>query len=223
MKKSLVIGAALLAGMLVFFPVAFGLVYGQRDDVVITEELGQGDRSAAEGVVVQMNRQWEDKLLWNTKVSLGENFSSETEFFYHPTGVEYEKVRESEVNIHRGYSSVTGANSDVVKDSEYYYIDAVIDVAKEVQPGETLTKTVVLIDYFEYYKCYMYVYSAKHGKSFFDNMNDSTYQMLSERLLGKIPENETVRITVEKNEQNEVVQYGIDFMQSSIETVVILR
>ena len=212
MRKSLIICCVItllaIAGL-----VGIGVVVGAQDEeVYLQENILAGEPAYAEDISFQISSQWQEKLLWETSVNIGEELVSDTKFSFYPNGFDYELRSQSsarfEYTMSFGYSSsgnLISSNSE--RDSDIPFYDVFVDVASRTEPGSTRTETVKLAEYYEYYNVRLDFNSKKLNRFSYDGVfdeNENEYSYINKVLGLRIPQDLEFEATVEKSENGNV-------------------
>ena len=212
---------------LILLPLLFALSIGTllaghrwinsaRDQIEITETVLAGDPAAA-GVTITYSAEDQDRqLLWNTVFSPGRAGEAETDFTLSLVSRNYPHTWSDYVSIYTfgnmGYS--TSSSSDWLADRDANTPDtpilAIRDVVGRTQNGEERTETVRLADYYEYYPL---VLDAGRGYMW-DSMSSLDIQRFSDYFRLKVPEEKRIKITVQKDEDGNLVHLRIDLPEN---------
>lgn len=147
MRKSLALTLALCllaAGGLL---AAHRTVHAARDAVAFEETVLLGDRSAAQGVAVDVHTTVQGHLHWDSRVTLATQTQSDTAFTYTAKETDTNALYYNGVMLDY-YSGFAGMYSP---DEDTALNKIQDDVASRTAPGERHTETVYLADYCEYY------------------------------------------------------------------------
>jgi hypothetical protein len=154
MKRSLVAFFLCTALGLAAVIVAAVNIYNTRDQVEVTEQVIYGDSQWLEGLSVTGEYTWQDTLYWDVAYSLDDTTTAQSSFEICPEGRDYD---------HDSNSSTQAVYTDCFWDMggsgtfgvDYLdfgsYTPVIRDLYSQMGPGETLTQTVNLSDYFDYY------------------------------------------------------------------------
>lgn len=219
MRKSLIIGCLLfilsITG-LVFIGIA---VAAQDEEVYLTETVLEGEKGYGSDISFRINSHWDEKMLWETSVDIGEETVTDTDFSFYPDGFDYEVPSESsaqfEYSMNFGYGSSGDLFSGGHRDIPYY--DVFKDVASRTEPGEERTETVKLADYYEYFDLELHYNSKKYlGRYTYGSYNEDEHAYINRVLAMRIPEELEFEATVTKHENGHVY----DINGNAGETVV---
>lgn len=146
-----------VSGALLLFPVAVCLVDGEKEKVVITEEVISGDPQAAAGLTLLWKTAWQRQLLWETEYTVGSREEPASDFTFRPEKVSWEGIPEESVSveIYGGWAAY-----DIVGEVNSYWPEITAAVAMRTNPGERHTETVRFADYYEYYPVHFSVTSG---------------------------------------------------------------
>jgi len=152
MKKSLIIGSLVFIIAITAFCGIIIRVSGQAEQVSLTEEVLIGDKTLAEDISFQINSHWQEKMLWETYVDIGQETRVDTDFSFYPDGMKIQYDNEAKVSLQYstgfGYSSsghLLGEDGPV----DLPYKEVFIDVASRTEMGKEYTEVVKLADYYE--------------------------------------------------------------------------
>ena len=103
MRKSLII-CCMTAILAIAGLVGIGLAVGaQEEEVYLQENILVGEPAYAEDISFQISSHWQEKMLWETSVDMGEEPKIDTEFSFYPDGFSYELLfRVTNLEILRG-------------------------------------------------------------------------------------------------------------------------
>ncbi len=163
MRKALIFLLVLALAALGFTIAAGVTVDRLHDDVFIREETVFGDPSWAKGLEVKTRAEQDSRLFWDTTYMACGDPRPTTEFTYSDQRLYEEGVYDGQFYLTMGGinygTNMTMEEMDQAVDpySEYFdfyspsMLDIARDVAKDVKDGETVEKTVLVKDYYEYF------------------------------------------------------------------------
>lgn len=210
MKKTLVITSLLFILSIGFIAVLHTSLLKEKDQVTYQDTILCGDASMAEGITVQCNTQYDQKLFWNTTYKPGKHPVTKTEYRMYTTEQEesYEPADEMtiETYIPSQYGVIRDENSAQATEVPIIYED----LYKKVKKNETKEATIFVKDYFDYYplKCDINI----QGKDYFissdfayfaDEYEDGPLLPLLDFLKIPVLEEEQWNISVHKDSSNE--------------------
>ena len=228
MRKSL--GAFMLI-MVLFVSlsaVSFSKVNHEGTEVEIKENVLYGEKSAAEGLKVQIPVTNNSRLFWDTDYIVGENPTVETEFTFYQNGhQEYSGGSRDgfELMLYSGGgSSMSGGGMDLELNAPYGMEKMFIDVADRTAAGEEHTEEVRFIDYYDYYPISGEVTlngriclgdrGMLTGEEALEEGNAMSYLVGQYKI--PVPENCMVSITISKNSAGEVTGYNYNLMDGEL-------
>jgi hypothetical protein len=142
------------------FVVAYDEVDRGKDAVALQETVLFGDKSEAEGIVIDCNTTLNYYLFWNTRFIVGETPDIHTDFTFFRIqrqedwpetvgGVQFDVVG---VNSSLNTLDVFSLGSEELSNEGRYGLAKMfLDVASRTPAGEDHKETVYLKDYYEYY------------------------------------------------------------------------
>lgn len=149
MRKALVLTCLLLAVSLTAVCAAAIEIYGQRDQVMLTENVLYGDPSAAKGVTVDLHAHYADHLFWNTTCTFGEETAGDTDYSFSA-----QARRQQWPPIHGGITLYSDplVGVDMSDDMDISGLEAAYrELLAEIEVGEEGNRTIFLKDYLDYY------------------------------------------------------------------------
>ncbi len=147
-------------------------VYRSRDQVEITETALYGDPAWAEGVTLTGHYDWSQTIYWDTVYTVGDLEHARTTFELCPNG-RSEEVSGSDGRFDADVFPGMGVfGGFILEELLYGYGPILKDMAAEMAPGESLTRTVELRDYYEYYPFVFFLETGSAGVS----QEDVSYQ-----------------------------------------------
>lgn len=165
MRTSLILGALLLVCALILGAVALGQLTKAHTDMTITETTLAGDPAAAEGLHVTLTTQRENQLFWTTDYDAGTAPQLRTEFTYFYSRQHEDYVPDDRFSFQLGNLNVGFGGGFSEEDlrlmdeedkwfgpREGYMIKPLMELARKVPAGQTMTETVRLRDYYEAYR-----------------------------------------------------------------------
>lgn len=156
MKKSLLVVLLLLLCTGVGIWAAAAYIYRPHDQVTFTEETVSGDPSAAEGLTVRAQSQYNHRLFWDSVCRVGEEPQTETEYAFYPDQHQTDRpARYAGVEMENGgYGSTAFAASGGFETEEMgaYGLNAAYrELADQTAPGAEGEKVIRVSDYLDYY------------------------------------------------------------------------
>ena len=214
MKKSLCLSFVLMAAGVLTFPWAIGKVNSQKESVRVTETVLWGDSREAEGIWLEADTHWADKLLWNIRLRPGHAEEAESTFSFYGSGIRWkEKGTEFMESMLCSGLGIAGAVDSTGRAQEP---EAKMDgqpgekmlraVAERTAAGEIHTEVVALADYYEYYP--LQFEAVCEEKGLYEQVEWT--EELSEYFGLRVPEGEQYRVTVEKNREGLVTAFQYD-------------
>ena len=211
--------AALSVGLAVW---AHGTVYAQREAVEVEQVVLRGDAARAEGVSLEMRTAMDRHLFWETEITAGPEITYHTDYTYSA------EARRSTLSYGSqglwvdvmGSSGVT--NEDWETEDQYGIQKPYNDVASRCPAGtENYTETVRLRDYYEVFPLYvqndffdLLPASLEDNRFVIEGEPDAPELQLQALLRAyfpiPVPEDTTLEIVVDKNENGEIRGYGGD-------------
>jgi len=220
MRKALIAMALLFALGLGGTAAVFAQVNGQREQVVLTEEVLLGYRANAEGLAVRARADIDGHLHWDTTHVIGEPSVTTTDFrytaeaerdwWYEHTGINfYYLYNQIDRNDWRDAQSADGLSG---WDLAYW------ELMQEVDPGEQKERTIRIGDYYDYYPIHISLDIPAHiygevGEWLSDREEPENEIALLEEKMGelfRIPvlPDETMHISVGKHENGSLGSTG---------------
>ncbi len=218
MKKAL---ALCLALVLVLGIGAACLVkdqYDRRDDVTFEENVRLGDPSMMEGVQVEVTAEWDNRLFWRTRYTMGEEPTVETEYEFAeqktypesefvPSGV----MMESYIEPYVHYEDFNDPNVELFGIEQAYY-----DLAQRTPADGYGEETVLLSDYFDYYPLsigieidhYSQVFVNTADRKYFTDQQWELYELFHDYFKIPVLEGQMYGIHLSKNEAGYVNTLG---------------
>ena len=95
MRKSLIIGCLLFILSITGFVFIGIAVAAQDEEVYLTETVLEGEKGYGADISFRINSHWDEKMLWETSVDIGEETVTDTDFSFYPDGFDYEVPSES--------------------------------------------------------------------------------------------------------------------------------
>lgn len=228
MRKSL--GAFMLI-MVLFVSLAavsFAKVNHEGIEVEIKENVLYGEKSAAEGLKVQIPVTNNSRLFWDTDYLVGENPTAETEFtFYQNSHQEYSGGSRDGFELvlyNGGGSSMSGGGMDLEVHAPYGMEKMFIDVADRTAAGEEHTEEVRFVDYYDDYLLSGEVilnggicigdHGMLTGEEALEDGNAMSYLVGQYKI--PVPETCMVSITIRKNTEGEVTGYNYNLIDGDL-------
>ena len=223
MKKSLCLAGVILLLLCTGLGMAVRQVDEEKDDIVITQQVLEGDVRAADGVTFRIGTQWKGRMNWDTSVTIDGNstdgvVASKTD--YEATWQKEEKKRSytwttevMEAYYTEGYhTSIVGGWSDSVAFSGVTFAAAVEAVASRTAPGESHEEIIQLNDYHTYYPLFVELHL---GESMIWGINAEEF--LSSYLQIRIPDSHQMKISITRNNEGNIIGIGSDSTEGSPE------
>lgn len=154
MKKHL--WGSIFCGVLGFCVVicAFVLLWGRYDRITLEEKTVFGDRTKAEGVSLQFDSMWENRLFWTVSATVKQNGTdADTDFRFVGDGIDaayYEEKPGPDLgNVQYGSGGITPAElKKFIGDKLYGVLE---EISRDLPAGETKSYIVRLKDYYDYF------------------------------------------------------------------------
>lgn len=209
--------AALAVGLTVW---SHGAIYAQREAVDAEQVVLQGDAARAEGVSLEMRTSMDQHLFWETEITAGPEITYHTDYTYSAEARRSTRFYGSQglwVDV-MGNSGVT--NGDWETEDQYGMQKPYNDVASRCPAGTTdYTEVVRLRDYYQVYPLYvlnsfdeLLPASLEVDRFVIDGELDTPelqlQSLLREFFPIPVPEDVTLEIHVDKDENGEVHGYG---------------
>lgn len=150
MRKTAIFLAALLVLSVGGACVAAAGVYQAHDQVVLTETVTYGDRTAADGLTVVSRTEYDGHLFWDTVCTLDDGLAAKSDYAFSAARVSKKwKWRFTGVNLNTasGWYSSSWEFPETPTGLERAYKE----LSDAVGPGEERTKEIVLSDYVDRY------------------------------------------------------------------------
>ena len=212
MRKSMGVFMGLLVILISVSAVSFAAVNKTGYEIEIDEEVLYGDKSVAEGLVLEIPVSMNFRLFWETFYTVGEQHTPQTEVWLKPMG--YHEPEEGNGNrftleMNSGEGSTTTGNMELDVRAPYGMEIPFMEVAERTASGESHTERVRYRDYREYYP-----FIASVVIDFQECVGeDRDSRAEQDAFLGEIkipiPEDCYIDITIHKNEDGGV--YGYDY------------
>lgn len=221
MKKvyALIIAFVLLSCSVV--SVVAATINSERDQVVITENILYGDRSAAEGLDIKTKNHLNYRLYWETDYAISNDSKANTKFNLYP------RQKHENNSANRRYEGIFlnngieyGFYDDLPASEQTGIQKAYKELFDSAEIGVEKSKKVYLRDYYEYYPIGVgfnlpYTnWSGYDGENLKGEPYDALYVTEKFREYFKIPvlDSDTVTISVEKGEDGRSYSTGTDEM-----------
>ncbi len=227
MRKALIVMSLLAALSVGGIATVYVTVNGQKDQVVITEEVLFGDKAAAEGLSVRGSANMDGHLHWDTTYTIGAEPVTRTDYRftsysqyksspYEPMGLRLDATSPLSYLSERWHQSVDG--TDLTGWERAYW-----DLFQDTPPGEEKEITVRVKDYYDYYDTYIQLELNDYlldeveveTRRYYDSeFEEQAVEM--ERLIRKLKESfkipvlptETRDIHIRKHEDGNLSGYG---------------
>lgn len=210
MRKSLTFVLLLLLVATGSFGYIHGSVDASKDAVVIDETVLYGDKSMAEGLVVDISVDCDNRLFWDTRYTVGEKPEISTTFTFSQTQRQPEQTGPT---FHIGLDGTfhgwgaSGSNLDLRAET---YPLPVRDVAARTKPGENRTETVYVKDYYDFYPISV-GFERPPGFA----VNEDTNNLFADYFKFPIHPEHQVEINIEKNAAGSVCSIGLSSVQGT--------
>ena len=207
MRKSIWILTALTLCAVLVVTAAASSLQGSRDEIIVTEETVAGDPAAAKGLQVQTTLNLQRQMFWKTSYEVCAEPEAETDFrFYQSRQQHPYEERMGDVTISLA-SKNFGISGRVSLDAEDHDADLMMepvkDVASRTNAGETRTEVVQMCQYYDWYPLQMDPIS--HGVDGLMFIKTAQSVFLQQYFRIPVPEEDCIEVTVQKNENGEVV------------------
>lgn len=200
-------------------------VYEAHDQVTLTEDVLYGDRSAADGLAVDLHTTYADHLFWDTTYVLGAEPVIDTQYAFYASQqdeewpVEYSGVDLS-VTLYAGgyFAAIANENEEETAIKRLYR-----ELAEKAGPGKKVSETVFVKDYFDYYplsgslnvpgtEIYWSGYDEDEGD--YDPLNDPGTELYAVRRLQEyfripVQEEEQIAVELETIDNGNICSYGL--------------
>lgn len=201
MKKSLITAGCFFLLAAISLPVSVCYVNQGKEEIVITQEVIEGDPEAASGIVLQMENTWNNHLFWETEYVIGNGSPAKSRFTFYAGRLRYNDVTESARLRNSltyfygpGYGAY-GLNPDAVAVPE-----AVREMVRQTGPREAVVTVLSVRDLYEYWPVSVELSSDSHGFSAFQEYGMSEFFQIP------VPENATAEITIQKDSDDRCTQ-----------------
>ena len=220
MRKALIVMALLFALGLGGTAAVFAQVNGQRDQVVLTEEVLFGDRANAEGLAVRARADIDGHLHWDTTHIIGEPSVTITDFRYTAEAERDWWFEHSGIGFEYLHNQISRNNwMDAQSADGLSGLDlAYWELLQETKPGEDKERVIRIGDYYDYYPIRISLDIPAHiygeqGEWLSDREEPENEIALLEEKMGelfRIPvlPDETMHISVGKHENGSLGSTG---------------
>lgn len=208
MKKTLLITSLLVllsAGFIGFLHIS---VLAKKDQVTYTDTIHYGDASMTEGLTVECNTQYDQKLFWNTTYKAGTSPSTETAYRFYT--MDQQEYYESPKGISLESYTDNYYDTSLSEDDPLYDIPLIYhNLYNKTDVGESKSEIVYLKDYFEFYPIDIYIgfpddsyHLSQHERNYMSE--DEAKQLKSFSDYFKIPvlEEHAVRVEMDKRDES---------------------
>nr|WP_296488252.1 hypothetical protein [uncultured Acetatifactor sp.] len=155
MKKSAWAALSIMILSLIVLPFAGRKVNGEREGIVITQEILSGDPAAAEGITLELATHWNGHLLWNTEYTIGSGEQAKSSFTFSSEEVRWNRMERKRAYVHHlagaGYGSAATYTGAAVNPEDFPMSEIIQAAAGRTNPGETHMEMVRIGDYAELY------------------------------------------------------------------------
>lgn len=160
MRKSLIITLLLLILSLGGIYAAHAGVNINKDEVILNETILYGDKSAAEGLVIDVGTHYNNHLFWSTVYEIGIQPQIDTRFRFSQKREDQQHERryfgvEFGISDSGGFSASAGIDLDNDRDfvGSYFYSmrDIYKDVASRTGSGKNRKERLYFKDYYDFY------------------------------------------------------------------------
>ena len=211
MRKSLCLAGVILLLLCTGLGMAVRQVDEEKDDIVITQHILEGDVRAADGVTFRIGTQWNGRMNWDTSVTIDGNnaggvAASKTD--YEATWQKEEKKRSytrttevMEAYYTAGYQTlIVSGVEDSAALGGVPFEAAVEAVASGTEPGETHEEIIQLNYYCTYYPLFVELHL---GESVIWGTNAEEY--FSTYLRIRIPDPHQMKISITRNDEGNII------------------
>lgn len=155
MRKACIVFLVLLVAVSGCFSLLHGSLLGVSDDVTVTRQTLYGDPSAADGVNILVRNHYDQNLMWETTLTLGDDAAPKTKFTFSNERISF--YNEPDYN---GVEFMSFHNVFIFSDARFpessrekyaAMVEAFTSAVDGVPAGERKTFTINLSDYLEYY------------------------------------------------------------------------
>lgn len=151
MRKATILMALVLFLSICGVGVLAADVYEAHDKVVLTERVIYGDRSKADGLDIEINSHYQNRLTWNTWLDISETVEQKTEYlFSSKTRREARPVEYEGINIQNNVMDSLDAQMEGDTLQEGIAV-AYKELYDETEPGQEGRKDILLKDYITHY------------------------------------------------------------------------
>ena len=233
MRKSIIIVIMLLVLSLSGVIIAHGMVDESKDAVVLDETVLYGDKSAAEGLSVNIRVHCNNRLFWDTTYTAGKEPGIHTDFHFSQAeqnrqpGVPDRHGIWFNIQDNFGFSSGRGIDPD---DFSHRSLTGGMekifkDVANRTAAGSTHTETVYVSEYYDFYPVTVELILPVYWKEWVDG-NLSIQQAITDRSASinrkiasyfKIPvrDDHQVEVAITKNDDGLIADIRIRSVDDS--------
>lgn len=213
MKRVLALMAVLIIAAVGIFCAVGATVNAKKDQVVITENIMYGDKSSAEGIIIENQSRYGRHLFWNTKYTSGESAYSKTEFIFSETEIRRSNPRRKNGNILET-DIAYGCDFKIPAEEQQGIARVYKELYDSAKPGEELKKVISLKDYYEYYPIGIAidlpdiswnVFSEEyHVWQSEENDYKHAWRVFNEFFKIPVPENIKVELSISKGDKSSV-------------------
>ena len=201
-----------------------GVVYAQREAVVVEQRVIRGDPALAEGVFLEMRTGMDRHLFWETRITVGTEVSYDTDYTFSPNERRNTSFRSPQKGLRLDVMGNSGPTDQEWETEDKYGMQKPYnDVASRCPAGvRNYTETVYLRDYYEVYPLYLQnaifeLLPASFGENVvvIDAEEDQVSQLQSlMRAYFPIPVSgdAVLEINMDKNADGEISAYGSDVL-----------
>ena len=220
MKKVYTLITALILLSCSMISVVAATINLERDQVVITENVLYGDRSAAEGLDIKTKNHLNYRLYWETDYSISKDSKANTEFNLYPRQKHENNTNRKHEGIFLDNGIEYGFYDDLPASEQKGIQKAYKELFDSAEIGVEKTKKVYLMDYYDYYPVGVGFDLPYTNWTGYDGYNlkgepyDALYVTEKFREFFKIPilDSDTITISIEKGEDGRSYSTGTDEM-----------
>lgn len=200
MKRKLVTAGCFFLLAVIALPVSALYVNREKNSVVITQEVIEGDPEAASGIVLQMENTWNNHLFWETEYVIGSGEPAESRFAFDAGSLidppyspvrEHVRLRDTLSCFYGPGYGAPGLNPDAVPVPE-----AVREMVRQAGPREAVVSVIPVRDLYAYWPVSMDLVSDSHAFSYFQEYKMPDFFRIP------VPEDAMAEITIQKDADN---------------------
>ncbi len=175
-------------------------VNGSRDQVVFQETTQMGDRTAAQGLQVNIRTQLRENLFWNTSCVIGEESQADTEYQFSSLPISGSDGNDRGFQMDIGYFASANESGDSKE-----MLEMMEELKESTGLGERRQMTVRMADYFEYYPVFPELWPFEYYEAENSGSQDNGEPVPGSRAYAAQVFEEYFRIPVLENETWEFV------------------